>query len=117
MRVERALAEEHYKHIRTKPFFEETVDYMQGKFHSTPYVLAIVFWGPNAIERVREITGATHPEKADPTSIRGSLGRMITTGLMENVLHASADAEEAKREIALWFAPAELLSPSEVAPR
>jgi nucleoside-diphosphate kinase len=111
MRVDRATAEEHYKHIRSKPFFEETVDYMQGKLHGTSYVLALVFWGENAIERVREVAGATHPEKAEPASIRGALGRMLTTGLMENVLHASSDPLEADREIRLWFKPEELLRP------
>ena len=95
VRVDRALAEEHYQNIRSKPFFEETVEYIQGKFHGTPYVLAFVFWGENAIERVRQAAGATHPEKADPASIRGSFGRMMTTGLMENVLHASSDPNEA----------------------
>ncbi len=109
VRVDRALAEEHYQNIRSKPFFEETVEYIQGKFHGTPYVLAFVFWGENAIERVRQAAGATHPEKADPASIRGSFGRMMTTGLMENVLHASSDPNEAEREIRLWFKPHELL--------
>ena len=110
MRVSRALAEEHYKHIRTKPFFEETVDYLQGKLHGVDYVLALVLQGERAIERVREVTGATHPEKAEPWSIRGAFGRMRTNGLMENVIHASSDATEAEREIHLWFQPHELLS-------
>ena len=107
--VSRALAEEHYKHIRHKPYFEETVQHLQGKLHEVPYVVAFVFWGPDAIERVRQVTGATHPEKAEPMSIRGSLGRMHTSGLMENVLHASSDATEAEREIKLWFKPEEMV--------
>ena len=107
--VSRQLAEEHYKHLRAKPFFEELLDYLQGKLHGTSSVLALVYWGPDAIERVRQLAGATHPEQADPTSIRGALGRMTTTGLMENVLHASADAREAEREIRLWFRLEELL--------
>jgi nucleoside-diphosphate kinase len=36
-------------------------------------------------------------------------GRMASSGLMENVIHASSDLEEAEREIRLWFKPAELL--------
>ena len=109
MRVDRALAERHYHHIRSKPFFEETVEYLQGKMHGVSAILAFVFWGAKAVERVREAIGLTHPEKADPVSIRGALGRMATSGLMENVVHASADLEEAQREIWLWFAPEELL--------
>ena len=107
--VGKELAEEHYKNIREKPFFREAVDYLQGKFHGTSCVLAFVLWGDEAVEHVRQLAGATHPEKADPTSIRGSLGRMTATGLMENVLHASSDLLEAEREIKLWFRPNELL--------
>ena len=109
VRVDKALAEAHYENIKSKPFFRETVDYLQGKLHGTSGVLAFVLWGENAVERVRVLTGATHPEQAEPTSIRGALGRMTTTGLMENVLHASADPVEAAREIALWFKQEELL--------
>ena len=109
VRVSQELAEAHYKHIREKPFFRETVDHLLGKLHGISYVLAFVLWGPDAIDRVRQVTGATHPEKADPTSIRGALGRMTTSGLMENVLHASSDPQDAEREIRLWFTPQELL--------
>ena len=109
MRVSKELAEQHYIHIREKPFFTETVDYLQGKLHDVPYVVVFAFQGVDAIERVRKLTGATHPEKADPVSIRGSVGRMATTGWMENVVHASADSADAARELRLWFHPHELL--------
>ena len=111
MPVSKELAEEHYKHIKQKPFFQETVDHLRGLLHGVTHVLAFVFYGPDAIERVRQVTGATNPEKADPQTIRGAFGRNLTTGLMENVIHASSDPTEAKREIALWFKPEELLRP------
>ena len=107
--VSRELAETHYAHIKTKPFFEETVEHLRGSLHGVRSVVAFVLWGPDAIERVRKVTGATNPEKADPMTIRGALGRNISTGLMENVVHASSDPAEAEREIRLWFKPAELL--------
>ena len=109
VRVSQALAEAHYEGIRGKPFFDETVAHLRGTLHGTTGVLAFVFWGEEAIARVRELAGATHPEKADPSSIRGALGRITTSGLMENVLHASSDLQEAEREIRLWFQPQELL--------
>ena len=109
VRASQELAEAHYQHIREKPFFRETVDHLLGKLHGVNYVLAFVLWGPDAVDRVRQVTGATHPEKAEPTSIRGALGRMTTSGLMENVLHASSDVQEAEREIRLWFTAPELL--------
>ena len=109
LRVSQELAEAHYEHIRGKPFFNETVAHLRGKLHGIEYVVAFVFWGPDAIERVRQVTGATNPEKADPQSIRGALGRLTSSGLMENVLHASSDPADAEREIRLWFKSSELL--------
>jgi nucleoside-diphosphate kinase len=109
--VSQELAEEHYKHIRQKPFFRDTVEHLRGTHHQIPYVVAFVLWGPDAIERVRQVTGATNPEKADPQSIRGALGRNVASGVMENVIHASSDPVEAEREIRLWFKPEELLRP------
>ena len=111
MPVSQELAEEHYKHIREKPFFRDTVDHLRGKRHNVPSVLVFVLWGPEAVERVRQVTGATNPEKADPQSIRGALGRNTADGLMENVLHTSSNSQEAEREITLWFKPGELLRP------
>jgi len=109
VRVSRALAEEHYMHIQEKPFFEETVAHLRGELHGVAAVLALVYFGERAIERVRQATGATNPEKAEPMTIRGALGRNLSTGLMENVIHASSDPVEAEREVRLWFKPEELL--------
>ena len=109
VRVRRALEEAHYAHIREKPFFKEAVEHLQGTLHGVNQILAFVLWGHEAVERVRQATGATNPEKADPLSIRGALGRNLSTGLMENVIHASSDPAEAEREIRLWFEPEELL--------
>ena len=109
MPVSQELAEAHYKHIKERPFFRETVDHLRGVLHGVTHVLAFVLWGPEAIERVRQVTGATNPEKADPQTIRGALGRNLSTGLMENVIHASSNPTDAQREIALWFKPEELL--------
>ena len=109
VRVSEALAKAHYQPIQDKPFFNEAVAHLRGQLHEVFSVLALVFWGRDAVARVREVTGATNPEKAKPLSIRGALGRNLSTGLMENVLHASSDAAEARREIQLWFKPEELL--------
>ena len=109
VRVSHELAEEHYKDIREKPFFRETVEHLKGALHGVGYVLAFVLWGPDAIERVRQVIGATNPEKAGPMTIRGALGRNLSSGLMENVIHASSNPSDAQREIALWFKPEELL--------
>ncbi len=100
--VSRELAEEHYEHLKTKPFFGELIDYLMGEYH-TKRTLALVYFGENAIEKVRAICGATNPEEAVPGTIRGSFGRITTKGIYENVIHASANSVDAAREIKLWF--------------
>jgi nucleoside-diphosphate kinase len=109
VRVSRALAEEHYKHLKGEPFFEDLMTYIQGGFHDRRKVMALVYWGDGAIKKCRELAGATNPEEADPTSIRGSYGRITTSGVYENAIHVSSNEEEAEREIKLWFRPDEII--------
>ena len=111
VRVSRELAEEHYAHLKDKPFFEEVIKYLCGKLHGESYsrVMTLVYKGKDAIEKVRQLAGSTNPEQAEPTSIRGQYGRLTTAGLFENVLHCSATEEEAEREIKLWFNPNEIV--------
>jgi nucleoside-diphosphate kinase len=109
VRVARKLAEEHYKHLKDKPFFEEIIKYLQGELHDRRKVMALVYWGEDAIKKCRELAGATNPEEADPTSIRGSYGRITTSGVYENVIHVSSNEPEAEREIKLWFEPLEII--------
>jgi nucleoside-diphosphate kinase len=109
VRVSRGLAEEHYKHLKDKPFFEELIKYLQGELHQRRKVMALVYWGKEAIRKCRELAGATNPEEAEPTSIRGSYGRITTSGVYENVIHVSSNEEEAEREIKLWFEPDEVI--------
>ena len=106
--VSRELAEEHYKFLKDKPFFEELIRYIMGEYH-TKRVLAMVYHGEDAIQKVRQICGSTNPEEADPVSIRGSFGRITTKGVYENAIHASANREDAEREIKLWFSPSEVV--------
>ncbi len=108
-RATREIAEQHYGHLKGQPFFNELIRYLQGELHERRKVMALIYWGENAIARVRELAGETNPEKASPTSIRGSFGRIRTTGLFENVIHASSDPTEAEREIKLWFQPDEVI--------
>ena len=109
VRVSRELAVEHYKHMKDKPFFEELIQYIQGTLHDRKKVMAMVYWGEDAITRVRQLAGSTNPEEADPTTIRGSYGRITTKGLYENVLHTSSNESEAEREIKLWFQPDDII--------
>jgi nucleoside-diphosphate kinase len=99
VRVSQGLAEEHYKHLKDKPFFEEIIHYIRGELHDRRKVMALIYWGEEAI----------NPEEAEPTSIRGSYGRITTSGVYENVIHVSSNQAEAEREIKLWFHPEEVI--------
>lgn len=111
VRVTPELAEEHYKQLKGKPFFADLIKYIQGEFHDRRKVMALVYWGKEAIKKCRDLAGATNPEEAEATSIRGSYGRITTGGVYENVIHVSSDEAEAKREITLWFTPEEIIVP------
>ncbi len=106
--VSRALAEDHYYHLKDQPFYDGIIKYLQGKLHGGQKVIALVYGGKNAISLCRKIAGATNPEEADPKTIRGSLGRITTKGVFENLVHVSSDKKEAAREIKLWFSPDEI---------
>ncbi|MGB2599301.1 MAG: nucleoside-diphosphate kinase [Candidatus Omnitrophota bacterium] len=108
VRVSRELAEEHYAALKQEPFFEELIRYIMGEYHKKK-VMALVYWGEEAIQKVREISGKTNPEEADSVSIRGAYGRITTKGVYENVIHASANPEDAEKEIKLWFEPDEII--------
>ena len=108
-RVSKELAEVHYCHLKDKPFFPELIKYLRGELHNRHKAMALIYWGEGAIAKCREIAGATNPEEADPTSIRGSYGRITTKGVYENVIHVSSNAQEAEREIKLWFDPDEII--------
>ncbi len=97
--VARELAERHYAEHKYKPFYGDLVDFIM----SGPSI-AMVWEGPNAVEVVRKMNGATNSLKADPGTIRGDLG----LSLQNNVVHASDSPETAQREIGLYFTDAEL---------
>ncbi|MEA3505881.1 MAG: nucleoside-diphosphate kinase, partial [Elusimicrobiota bacterium] len=109
--VNEELAVKHYKHLACKPFFDELKNYIMGNIHGEKYqrVLALIYTGQDAINKVRKLAGATNPEEAAPTTIRGAYGRITTKGVYENVIHASANPAEAEREIKLWFRPEEIV--------
>ena len=109
VKVSKDLAQKHYVMLKDKPFFEDLLKYLMGEYHKKK-VMALVYYGEDAIQKVRDICGATNPEEADPVSIRGAYGRITTKGVYENAIHASASQEESEREIKLWFTPDEIIA-------
>lgn len=109
LRVSEELAKTHYEHLKNKPFFLELIKYIRGEIHNRRKVMALVYWGEEAIFKCRQLSGTTNPEEAESTSIRGAYGRITTSGLYENVIHVSANQTDARREIKLWFRPGEII--------
>ncbi|MCH8230125.1 MAG: nucleoside-diphosphate kinase [Chloroflexi bacterium] len=101
MLISEDLASRHYAEHTEKPFYRGLVSFIT----SSP-VVALALEGPSAISTTRKIMGVTDPADAAPGSIRGDLG--IDMG--RNLIHGSANAEEAAREVALFFDDSELIS-------
>lgn len=87
-----------------------------AKYLSAGPVVAMVWEGSQAVGLVRKITGGTEPLGSDVGTIRGDL-TLDSYGLADtdkrsirNLIHASGDVEEAKKEIAIWFKEDELLN-------
>jgi nucleoside-diphosphate kinase len=122
--VNKMLAEEHYAEHKGKLFFPSLIEYITGVAHSpdnpgTRRVIAIVFQGPGAVRKIRDLAGPTNPlvaREKKPGCIR-ALGTnvpfkdahgTIIGERMDNLIHASASTAEAEREVKLWFKPHDL---------
>jgi nucleoside-diphosphate kinase len=105
----------HYEEIgqvitrRGQKTFDNVLDMMsQGP------VIAMVFEGVEAVELVRKLVGSTEPKSSAPGTIRGDYSHMSygygdsTNKGIPNLIHASGDSADAKKEIPHWFADNEL---------
>ncbi|MES2614265.1 MAG: nucleoside-diphosphate kinase [Bdellovibrionota bacterium] len=99
--MSRRQAEQFYAVHAQRPFFGELCEYMI----SGP-VLVSVLEGKNAVNAYRDLMGATDPAKAEKGTIRAEFGLSIG----ENTAHGSDSVENAKVEIAHFFAGIELVN-------
>jgi nucleoside-diphosphate kinase len=100
LRVTPEQAAQHYAEHEGKPFYPELVEFIT----SAPAV-AMVLEGPAAVATVRTMMGTTNPLDSAPGTIRGD----YALELGENVVHGSDSVDSAEREIAIYFAPADLV--------
>jgi nucleoside-diphosphate kinase len=100
LQMDKALAQRHYDIHKGKAFFDDLVDFIT----SGP-IIAIVFQGEGAVEAIRQTMGETDPAKANPGTIRGDLALDIR----HNLIHGSDSAENASKEIDLFFPKEEIL--------
>ena len=99
LHMDGALAEKHYAVHKSKPFFNDLVEFIT----STP-IVAAVFAGDDAVTRIRKIMGATDPSKADRGTVRADFGLNV----QENSTHASDSPENAGKEIEIFFGKDEI---------
>jgi nucleoside-diphosphate kinase len=90
----RPLVEEFYGEHRGKPFYPDLVDYIT----SGP-VVCLRLEREDAVARLRELIGATNPAEAAAGTIRFLYGAELS----HNAVHASANPEDAARELKLIF--------------
>ncbi|MEW6313501.1 MAG: nucleoside-diphosphate kinase [Pseudomonadota bacterium] len=101
MHLSKADAEGFYAVHRSRPFFNDLVQFMI----SGP-VMVQVLEGENAVLKNRDLMGATDPKKAEPGTIRADFAQSIDA----NAVHGSDSAENAAIEIAYFFPTLEIHS-------
>ena len=94
MQLSRAEAEGFYEVHKARPFFKDLVDFMI----SGPVVVQALE-GESAIQKNRDLMGATDPKKADKGTIRADFADSIDA----NAVHGSDASETARVEIAYFF--------------
>ena len=94
-----AILDEHYAHLIERPFFNR----IKLSMKSQP-VIVMCLAGLEAVQVVRDITGATNGRKATPGTIRGD----YSMSGQENIVHASDSVENAKIELDRFFKPEEI---------
>lgn len=92
--LSRSDAEGFYAVHKGRPFYNDLVSFMI----SGP-VMIQVLEGENAIQKNRDLMGATDPKKADPGTIRADFAQSIDA----NAVHGSDAPETARDEVAYFF--------------
>lgn len=94
LHLSRQEAEGFYAVHKARPFFASLVQFMV----SGP-ILVAVLQGENAIQKNRELMGATDPKQAAKGTIRADFAQSIEA----NAVHGSDEPDTAKFEIAYFF--------------
>ena len=87
-------AEEFYKIHQTKPFYDKLCSYL-----SSGPIIVMILDGENAIQRNRDLMGATDPKNAKDGTIRKIYGISID----KNSVHGSDSSKNAQAEIDFFF--------------
>jgi nucleoside-diphosphate kinase len=101
MQLDGDRAREHYAEHRSKPFFNDLVDFI-----TNGPLVAIAVSGERAIDGCRQLIGATDPLSAAPGSIRADLAQTIG----RNLVHGSDSPASAERELPIFFEDKDFVS-------
>lgn len=96
-----AILDEWYAHHKDKSFFPDLKSYMK----SYP-VVAMLWEGLDCVLTIRKMVGVTKARDAEPGTIRGD----FAMSQQYNLIHASENAEIARKEEALVFDESEVFS-------
>jgi len=111
--VDKDFAAQHYTEDISKRRGEHVRNYLVNFLQEGP-VVAIALEGVGSIEIVRKMVGETEPRKAAPGTIRGDYSHVSYAYaddkkmVVRNLIHASANTDDAKAELSLWFGIEEL---------
>ena len=100
IRMSEAQAKKFYEVHAERPFYGELVEFM-----TRAPVVVQVLEGENAVQRYRDVMGATNPANADAGTIR----KEVAVSVGENSVHGSDSLDNAKMEIAQFFSDDEIV--------
>ncbi len=101
LQLDDELAGGFYAEHKERPFYRDLVGFMT----SGPVVVQVLE-GEDAIDKNRELMGATNPQEAEEGTIRADFAESIDA----NAVHGSDSSESAAREVAYFFQAAEICS-------
>lgn len=106
LHLTKAEAEGFYHVHKERPFFGSLTDFM-----SSAPIVAVALEGPDAINRVREIMGATDPKEA----AKGTIRKLYAIDKEKNSCHGSDSPESVETEVPYFFRDLDLCDYARVA--
>ena len=94
VKISKEEASEFYKVHQAKPFYDKLCSYL-----SSGPIVVMVLEGENAINKNRQLMGATDPLKSE----EGTLRKMYGISIDKNSVHGSDSLENSKIEINFFF--------------
>jgi nucleoside-diphosphate kinase len=111
--ADKNFAGKHYREDIAEKYGERVRNGLINYITQGP-IIALVLEGVDGIKVTRKIVGSTYPNESLPGTIRGDFSHISKTYAnakeinVKNLIHASADKEDAEIEIPIWFNESEI---------